>query len=222
MASDEYTQPPAYGTIPPSIYGADYAQLMQQGLPLAVVHSMLTQPSLGEGETPPHLWSIHHPYAGMREEDKGAAGVPRDRQTFDAVQAAPAFNWLPREEQSRAGPTSNLLLLPNGQYVPWRSDLNPADALRWYQQQGAPSSFYWNPHNRPSDNALTPSPSQSSNSLVPFSGPATQSTIGPQNSFIIDHPSGMFLYDHIAGGYRTLEPMPEGFDPYAPLAGGGQ
>lgn len=71
------------GDIPPTLLG-HYNALVQSGLPPDVAHSILTQPSMGEGEdtlaTALHTWP--YPYAGSQQEYQSAQQSP------------PSYSWL--------------------------------------------------------------------------------------------------------------------------------
>lgn len=130
-----------------------YREAINQGIPPDVAKSMAYGESLGEGETPLGGWGARYPYRAGGDTPSAVEGKPsRDaelRAFLGYGQDAQQKNY-PRDEQGvREEPFSDMLRLPNGQYVPSSPTANPMDLLRWYQRQGNPNSFYWNQHTAP-------------------------------------------------------------------------
>lgn len=113
------------GGIPPHLLD-HYNALVQSGLPPNVAHSILTQPSVGEGDTSLdqalHTWP--YPYAGAQQEYQSAQQSPPSYQELWGQLQNKSLNEqmnLPTQEQNTPGDDDNLgfTRLPSGQYVPW-------------------------------------------------------------------------------------------------------
>lgn len=109
------------GDISPTLL-PQYQALLNRGIPPNVAYSILTQPSVGEGETPRGAgrWGS---YSGWQDETRaGMTGPPRDQALSQQMWNSLATRQqnLPTWESHTPGDDDNLgfTRLPSGQYVP--------------------------------------------------------------------------------------------------------